>query len=76
MSARRGRSFFPNLSPILLLIRCRSLLVHDMSKVIVLSPDEAKQHFVRLEFQHKHTATDEVIYHNLEQVLGVCPEAS
>src|SRR3981081_1541330 len=39
------------------------------SKVIVLSRDEAKQHFMRLEFQHKQAATDEVIYHNFEQVL-------
>lgn len=39
------------------------------TKVIVLSRDEAKQHFMRLEFQHKRAATDEVIYHNFEQVL-------
>jgi FlaA1/EpsC-like NDP-sugar epimerase len=39
------------------------------AKVIVLSRDEAKQHFMRLEFQGKQTATDEVIYHNFEQLL-------
>ena len=39
------------------------------SKVIVLSRDEAKQHFMRLEFAHKQAATDEIIYHNFEQVL-------
>lgn len=38
-------------------------------KVIVFSRDEAKQHFMRLEFQHRQAATDEVIYHNFEQVL-------
>jgi FlaA1/EpsC-like NDP-sugar epimerase len=38
-------------------------------KVIVLSRDEAKQHFMRLEFQQNKAATDEVIYHNFEQVL-------
>lgn len=38
-------------------------------KVIVFSRDEAKQHFMRLEFQHRQAATDEVIYHNVEQVL-------
>jgi FlaA1/EpsC-like NDP-sugar epimerase len=39
------------------------------AKVIVLSRDEAKQHFMRLEFQNNRAATDEVIYHNFEQVL-------
>lgn len=38
-------------------------------KVIVFSRDEAKQHFMRLEFQQKRAATDEVIYHNFEQLL-------
>src|SRR6267154_917049 len=38
-------------------------------KVIVFSRDEAKQHFMRLEFQRKRAATDEVIYHNFEQLL-------
>jgi FlaA1/EpsC-like NDP-sugar epimerase len=38
-------------------------------KIIVFSRDEAKQHFMRLEFQQKRAATDEVIYHNFEQVL-------
>lgn len=31
-------------------------------EVIVFSRDEAKQHAMRLAFQHRHTATDEVVY--------------
>lgn len=50
----------------------RRLLSRDTgspAKVIVFSRDEAKQHFMRLEFQHRLSATDEVIYHNFEQIL-------
>jgi UDP-glucose 4-epimerase len=50
----------------------RRLLAGDMgppAKVIVFSRDETKQHFMRLEFQHRLSATDEVIYHNFEQIL-------
>ena len=39
------------------------------SKVIVLSRDEAKQHEMRLSYLHRQASTDEVIYHNFEQVL-------
>jgi len=38
-------------------------------KIVVLSRDEAKQHAMRLAYQHKRRATDEVIYHNFEQLL-------
>lgn len=38
-------------------------------KVIVLSRDEAKQHEMRLSYQHRQVSTDEVIYHNFEQLL-------
>ncbi len=38
-------------------------------KVIVFSRDEAKQHDMRLAFQHKSRITDEVIYRNFMQVL-------
>jgi len=38
-------------------------------KVIVFSRDEAKQHEMRLAFQHKRRTTDEVIYRNFMQVL-------
>lgn len=38
-------------------------------KIIIFSRDEAKQHFMRVEYQQKNKATDEVIYHNFEQLL-------
>ncbi len=38
-------------------------------KIIVFSRDEAKQHFMRLEYQHKTAATDEIIYNNFRQRL-------
>jgi len=37
--------------------------------VTVLSRDEAKQHYMRLEFMHRHAATDEVIFENCRQRL-------
>ena len=37
-------------------------------KIIVFSRDEAKQHFMRLDYQHNASATDEVIYNNFRQV--------
>jgi FlaA1/EpsC-like NDP-sugar epimerase len=39
------------------------------AKVIVLSRDEAKQHFMRIEYQRKPEATDDIIYHNFERLL-------
>lgn len=39
------------------------------AKVIIFSRDEAKQHFMRLEYKHRVAATDEIIYHNFEQLL-------
>jgi UDP-glucose 4-epimerase len=38
-------------------------------KVTVFSRDEAKQHFMRLEFLHKNTATDDIIYQNSQTRL-------
>ncbi len=38
-------------------------------QITIFSRDEAKQHQMRLAFQHKRAATDEVIYHNFEQIL-------
>jgi len=38
-------------------------------KVIIFSRDEAKQHFMRLEYQCKNKSTDEVIYNNFKQLL-------
>ncbi|QQS41964.1 MAG: polysaccharide biosynthesis protein [Acidobacteriota bacterium] len=39
------------------------------ARVTVFSRDEAKQHFMRLEYLQKAAATDEVIYHNSRDVL-------
>lgn len=41
----------------------------DPTKIIVFSRDEAKQHFMRMEYQHKTAATDEIIYRNFQQKL-------
>ena len=38
-------------------------------KIIIFSRDEAKQHYMRLEYQQKKKVTDEVIYHNFAQRL-------
>ncbi|MDQ3180671.1 MAG: polysaccharide biosynthesis protein [Acidobacteriota bacterium] len=40
------------------------------SKVTVFSRDEAKQHYMRLEFLHRKTATDDIIYQNSENLLN------
>lgn len=50
----------------------RRLLGGEMgepAQITVFSRDEAKQHSMRLAFQHMRTATDEVIYHNFERLL-------
>lgn len=39
------------------------------AQVTVFSRDEAKQHEMRLAYQHRTIATDEVIYHNFERLL-------
>ncbi len=38
-------------------------------RIVVFSRDEAKQHFMRLAFQQRTVATDEVIFRNFEQRL-------
>ncbi len=38
-------------------------------RIIIFSRDEAKQHQMRVEYQHKIKATDEVIYHNFEHLI-------
>jgi UDP-glucose 4-epimerase len=38
-------------------------------KLLIVSRDEAKQHFMRLEFQQLAVATDELFYRNYERVL-------
>src|SRR5215207_5506755 len=51
----------------------RRLLKGDMgrpSKITVFSRDEAKQHYMRLEYMHRETATDDVIYQNSQDLLN------
>ncbi|MBS1718085.1 MAG: polysaccharide biosynthesis protein [Armatimonadetes bacterium] len=36
----------------------------DPAKIIIYSRDEAKQHYMRMEYLHRSAATDEVIYRN------------
>lgn len=51
----------------------RRLLSAEMGKpkqIIVFSRDEAKQHYMRLEYQQKRIATDEIIYHNFQELLA------
>ncbi|NOQ22421.1 MAG: NAD-dependent epimerase/dehydratase family protein [Candidatus Aegiribacteria sp.] len=38
-------------------------------KIIIFSRDEAKQHFMRLEYEHVVAATDEIIYNNFKRLL-------
>ncbi len=40
------------------------------AQVTVFSRDEAKQHYMRLEFMHRETATDDVIYQNSRERLN------
>jgi FlaA1/EpsC-like NDP-sugar epimerase len=39
------------------------------AKIIILSRDEAKQHLMRMEYQHRIAATDEIIYRNFQEKL-------
>ena len=39
------------------------------AKIIVLSRDEAKQHSMRMEYQRRAAATDEIIHRNFQQLL-------
>jgi FlaA1/EpsC-like NDP-sugar epimerase len=46
---------------------------HDSPrKIIIFSRDEAKQHQMRVEYQQRIKATDEVIYHNFERLIQFC----
>ncbi len=50
----------------------RRLLTNELGKplkIIVFSRDEAKQHAMRIEYMHRRSATDEIIYRNFEQLL-------
>jgi FlaA1/EpsC-like NDP-sugar epimerase len=51
----------------------RRILSSEMGrpeKVTVFSRDEAKQHYMRLDFMHKTAATDDVIYQNSQSLLN------
>src|ERR1035437_6893246 len=39
------------------------------AKVIIFSRDEAKQHFIRVEYENRVAATDEIIYRNCQRLL-------
>jgi len=39
------------------------------ARVVVFSRDEAKQHYMRLSYQQKPVATDEIIYRNFQDLL-------
>jgi FlaA1/EpsC-like NDP-sugar epimerase len=41
----------------------------DPEKIIIYSRDEAKQHFMRVEYHNLRAATDEIIYNNFHQKL-------
>jgi FlaA1/EpsC-like NDP-sugar epimerase len=50
----------------------RRLLTGEMGhprKLVIYSRDEAKQHAMRMEYMHRQSATDEIIYKNFEQLL-------
>jgi UDP-glucose 4-epimerase len=51
----------------------RRLLSGEMgrpAKITVYSRDEAKQHYMRLEFLHRKAATDDIIYQNSQELLS------
>ncbi|MGB7070953.1 MAG: polysaccharide biosynthesis protein [Pyrinomonadaceae bacterium] len=51
----------------------KRLLTGEMglpAKITVFSRDEAKQHYMRLEFMHQKAATDDVIYQNSQDLLN------
>jgi FlaA1/EpsC-like NDP-sugar epimerase len=53
-----------------LLRRLLSGEVGQPAQIVVLSRDEAKQHQIRVEYQHRFAATDEVIYRNFLERLA------
>jgi len=51
----------------------RRLLTGEMGwpkKIVVFSRDEAKQHYMRLNYLHRKVATDDVIYKNSKELLA------
>lgn len=50
----------------------KRLLTGEMGipkKIIIFSRDEAKQHFMRIEYMQKNVATDEIIYQKAHEIL-------
>jgi UDP-glucose 4-epimerase len=50
----------------------RRLLTKELGtpqKIIIFSRDETKQHAMRVEYQHKSTVTDEIIYDNFARLI-------
>src|SRR5258708_26322193 len=41
----------------------------EIARLTVFSRDEAKQHYMRVEYQHRRSATDEIIFRNFHQKL-------
>lgn len=41
----------------------------QVEKLIVFSRDEAKQHYMRVEYESSRAVTDEIIYHNFQRLL-------
>jgi UDP-glucose 4-epimerase len=53
-------------------VLCRRVLGGEMgrpAKVIIFSRDEAKQHYMRMQYQQRTAATEEVIYQQYQQTL-------
>ena len=51
----------------------RRLLAGELgrpAKIVVYSRDEAKQHYMRLDYMHRSAATDDVIYQNSQDLLS------
>lgn len=51
----------------------KRLLTGEMgrpAKITVFSRDEAKQHYMRLDYMHREAATDDVIYQNSQDLLN------
>jgi len=51
----------------------KRLLTGEMgkpAKITVFSRDEAKQHYMRLDYMHRKTATDDIIYQNSQNLLN------
>ena len=52
-----------------LLRRLLSGVEGEPDRIVVFSRDEAKQHQLRMEYEHKRSATDEIIYQNVARAL-------